>query len=371
MNRRILYASIAVCGLLVLSAAIWVPPLLNRRQAAETLTATPAPPTATPTPAPPETHDLRVLVRDADTASPIASATVLIGPGQGKTDAAGSHTASIAHGQTTPVQVHAPGYETWEGSADTTSLMDADIVLDVSLTANTVRGQVVGIELTPLPEAQVTFRGQPVAVDDEGRFSLRKVVAGDEVSATHPAHTAGTAVSNDYPTLYLVLDPIEMLVHVRDAMRGVDVPDASVCIQERCSTTDAEGRAVVLGVPPVAELSVTRQGYQAAEVTQARADELTIEVIPFARRAEQIFLESIGGSVTLRVDENESAFRTHQKNLILDAHFGQISDPIRLASRLNTRAGIVEHGLFLGLVTDVIVAPREYIRHLRHNTQTS
>jgi ribose 5-phosphate isomerase A len=94
-----------------------------------------------------------------------------------------------------------------------------------------------------------------------------------------------------------------------------------------------------------------------------------IEVIPFARRVEQIYLESIGGSVTLRVDENKSAFRTHQKNLILDAQFGQISDPGRLACRFNTRAGIVEHGLFLGLVTDVIVAAREDIRHLRCNNE--
>ena len=94
---------------------------------------------------------------------------------------------------------------------------------------------------------------------------------------------------------------------------------------------------------------------------------LPIEVVPFARRTEQIYLESIGGSVTLRVDENKSPFLTNQQNLILDTHFGQISDPGGLASRLNIRAGIVEHGLFLGLVTDVIVAAQEDIRHLRRN----
>ena len=94
---------------------------------------------------------------------------------------------------------------------------------------------------------------------------------------------------------------------------------------------------------------------------------LPIEVVPFARKPEQIYLESIGGSVTLRVDENNSAFLTNQQNFILDAHFGQISDPGDLVSRLNTRAGIVEHGLFLGLATDVIVAGKEDIRHLKRN----
>jgi ribose 5-phosphate isomerase A len=94
---------------------------------------------------------------------------------------------------------------------------------------------------------------------------------------------------------------------------------------------------------------------------------LPIEVVPFACKTEQLYLESIGGSVTLRVDENQAAFLTNQQNFILDTHFGQISDPDGLVSRLNDRAGIVEHGLFLGLATDVIVAGRKDIRHLRRN----
>jgi len=96
-----------------------------------------------------------------------------------------------------------------------------------------------------------------------------------------------------------------------------------------------------------------------------------IEVVPIARRTEQIYLESIGGSVTLRVDENNSAFLTNQQNFILDTHFGQISDPGGLACSLNTRAGIIEHGLFLGLATDVIVAAGRDIRHLKRNEENS
>jgi ribose 5-phosphate isomerase A len=95
-----------------------------------------------------------------------------------------------------------------------------------------------------------------------------------------------------------------------------------------------------------------------------------IEVVPFARRTEQIYLESIGGSVTLRVDENNSTFLTNQQNFILDTHFGQISDPGSLACSLNTRAGIIEHGLFLGLATDVIVAAGRDIRHLKRNEES-
>ena len=94
---------------------------------------------------------------------------------------------------------------------------------------------------------------------------------------------------------------------------------------------------------------------------------LPIEVVPFAHKTEQIFLESIGGSVALRVDDSKAPHLTNQNNYILDTNFGPISDPGTLVSRLNGRAGIVEHGLFLGLATDVIVAAAKDIRHLKRD----
>ncbi len=54
----------------------------------------------------------------------------------------------------------------------------------------------------------------------------------------------------------------------------------------------------------------------------------------------------------------------HQGNLILDCNFGPIADPDCLACRLNGRAGIVEHGLFIGLASDVIVAGENSCQHL-------
>jgi ribose 5-phosphate isomerase A len=50
--------------------------------------------------------------------------------------------------------------------------------------------------------------------------------------------------------------------------------------------------------------------------------------------------------------------------MILDCHFGPIPQPAQLAARMSERAGIVEHGLFIGLATDVIVADTEGVRHL-------
>ena len=89
-----------------------------------------------------------------------------------------------------------------------------------------------------------------------------------------------------------------------------------------------------------------------------------VEVIPFGWCVQSAYLESLGARPTLRLREDGTPFKTDQGNLILDCHFGPISDPVHLAARLNERAGIVEHGLFLGLATDVIVASHEGIRHL-------
>jgi ribose 5-phosphate isomerase A len=92
-----------------------------------------------------------------------------------------------------------------------------------------------------------------------------------------------------------------------------------------------------------------------------------VEVIPFGWRVQAAYLESLGAP-TLRLDADGTPFETDQGNLILDCNFGPIPDPSQLAGRLNERAGIVEHGLFIGLATDVIVAGAEGVRHIRRET---
>lgn len=92
---------------------------------------------------------------------------------------------------------------------------------------------------------------------------------------------------------------------------------------------------------------------------------LPVEVTPFGRLPQERFLKSLGARVTLRRAADGSAFKTDQGNEILDCDFGAISDPLQLAAHLEGRAGIVEHGLFLGLASDVIVGAEDGIRHLK------
>jgi hypothetical protein len=51
--------------------------------------------------------------------------------------------------------------------------------------------------------------------------------------------------------------------------------------------------------------------------------------------------------------------------MILDSWFGAIADAPSLAAKLEARAGITAHGLFLGLAQDLIVAGAGCVRHVR------
>lgn len=94
---------------------------------------------------------------------------------------------------------------------------------------------------------------------------------------------------------------------------------------------------------------------------------LPVEIVPFGWRTQAEYLQSIGARAEVRTKADGTFFPTDQGNLILDCAFGPITQPTALAALLSARAGIVGHGLFLGLATDVICAGPEGIRHLRRH----
>ncbi len=81
-----------------------------------------------------------------------------------------------------------------------------------------------------------------------------------------------------------------------------------------------------------------------------------VEVLRFGWRSQAGFLESLGARVELRSGPNGEPLVTDEGNLVLLCSFGPLDAPAQLAALLAARAGIVAHGLFLGLATDLIVA---------------
>jgi ribose 5-phosphate isomerase A len=88
---------------------------------------------------------------------------------------------------------------------------------------------------------------------------------------------------------------------------------------------------------------------------------LPVEVVPFAWIVETTFLETLGAHVLRR--GGDDPFLTDQRNFILDCDFGPIERPAELSAQLDARPGIVGHGLFIGLATDLVVATDRGVRH--------
>jgi ribose 5-phosphate isomerase A len=97
---------------------------------------------------------------------------------------------------------------------------------------------------------------------------------------------------------------------------------------------------------------------------------LPVEVVPFGSESQRLFLEKLGGHPVLRTKPDGTPFITDEGNMIYDCAFGPIADPEELAAELRARTGIVEHGLFLGMADDVIVAGKNGLRHLQRDPVT-
>jgi ribose 5-phosphate isomerase A len=95
---------------------------------------------------------------------------------------------------------------------------------------------------------------------------------------------------------------------------------------------------------------------------------LPIEVVSFGlaatRRAVEAACAAAGspGPALLRRGKDGHAFVTDGGHWILDAALERISDPRGLADRLAAIAGVVEHGLFIGLAQTAVLAGAEGVR---------
>lgn len=90
-----------------------------------------------------------------------------------------------------------------------------------------------------------------------------------------------------------------------------------------------------------------------------------VETLPFAMSPIRRFAEGLGAEVTVREEEAGTPYRTDNGNFILDCRFPDgIDDPEGLDRVLNSRAGVVETGLFLGLAATALVGTADGVRTL-------
>ncbi len=92
---------------------------------------------------------------------------------------------------------------------------------------------------------------------------------------------------------------------------------------------------------------------------------VAVEVVPFAWQATARRLRSLGATVVRRTTRAREPFIADGGHYILDCLFGAIDDPEALQRQLDGTVGVVEHGLFLGMASRVIVGDARGVRVLQ------
>lgn len=82
---------------------------------------------------------------------------------------------------------------------------------------------------------------------------------------------------------------------------------------------------------------------------------LPVEVIPFVSGQVVRKFEAKGYKPTLRLDADGKPVLTDENDYVVDLHLERIDHPQELAEDLIHTVGVVEHGLFLNMVDQVIV----------------
>lgn len=94
-------------------------------------------------------------------------------------------------------------------------------------------------------------------------------------------------------------------------------------------------------------------------VTKLGIFPLPVEVIPFG--SEHLFekFKKAGYKPEYRLKDAGNKFKTDAGNIIIDLHLTEINNPKQFAQELINEVGVVEHGLFIDIVDQVIVGNDE------------
>ena len=91
---------------------------------------------------------------------------------------------------------------------------------------------------------------------------------------------------------------------------------------------------------------------------------LPVEVIPFG--SQQVFnkMAKEGLNPEFRMTADGQHVLTDSKNYVIDLHLNQVQHPHLLASWLSEQVGVVEHGLFLDIVDQVVIGAPDGVKIL-------
>ena len=89
-----------------------------------------------------------------------------------------------------------------------------------------------------------------------------------------------------------------------------------------------------------------------------------VEVAQFGWQSTARRLAALGSEPIVRADSQGRMFVTDGGNFVIDCAFGAIESAADLQARLDATVGVVEHGLFIGLASEVVVGELSGVRIL-------
>ncbi len=160
------------------------------------------------------------------------------------------------------------------------------------------------------------------------------------------------ATLEDYPTLNLTIDGADEIDPQLNLVKG----GGGALLREKIVAQASEQFIIVADDRKL----VDRLG---------TTFKLPVEVVAFGHGSQLTFFEGLGAQPALRLNDDGQPFLTDSNNYIYDCTFANgITDLMATAARLSERAGIVDHGLFLGMATLAIVSTADGVAVLTSET---
>jgi ribose 5-phosphate isomerase A len=153
---------------------------------------------------------------------------------------------------------------------------------------------------------------------------------------------------NDHPSIDVTIDGADELTENLDMIKG----GGGALLREKMVAQASRREIIVADESKLSPVLGTQWP-------------VPVEVIPFGWKSQILYFRSLGARPIHRRNNRGRGVITDQSNIIIDCHFGPIPDPLELSQKICERAGVVEHGLFLGLATDAIIAGIDGIRHMK------
>jgi ribose 5-phosphate isomerase A len=95
------------------------------------------------------------------------------------------------------------------------------------------------------------------------------------------------------------------------------------------------------------------------------SEAIPVEVVPFGWQTTARRLSGLGARPELRLDPNGKPFVSDGGHYILDCPFEPLIPPESLARELDHLVGVVEHGLFIGMTSEVHMVGADGVRVLK------